>query len=444
MGTSRYRRFSAKVRTGCKTCKTRRVKCDETQPSCLRCTSSGRICDGYIPAQSLLQQPRVSSQAPDAEQRALHTFYTVIAPSIVSAFDVDFWTYDLLQAAKEFKTVQFAVAALAAAYESCILSTTSSFAQRQFVLTQYTKSINSLRQYLGKTKFRSKTQQSVALITNYLLTFLCAIQGFHTEACAHLRSGLSLIHEWGLGTVEERTKSQKTPTVLNFLVASYTQLDTQARMKIEAIGAQTCAPWSSHHVSLDGWGSGNIEQITRAFIQLEGLHNRAIQRTVNLCPLSRQHPPDLSIITEYQHQLSLWDSMFAASLGTGTSPTSSSIRTLQMRRLLAQASWERPTLPAYSYQSHDETCREIVHLATQIIQESGLQGRGKSFNPTGALIETLYYVATRCLDDDVRWQAIDLLEKNVIVEGLWESTSAAKMAVAAVYRGGIRPEDVDY
>jgi hypothetical protein len=92
-----------------------------------------------------------------------------------------------------------------------------------------------------------------------------------------------------------------------------------------------------------------------------------------------------------------------------------------MRRLLAQVSWERP-----------------------IIHESGLQGKGMSFNPTGALIETLYYVATRCGDDTVRGQAINLLEKNVIVEGLWESTSAARMAVAAVYRGVGKLEDLDY
>ncbi|KAE8549475.1 hypothetical protein TMatcc_000477 [Talaromyces marneffei ATCC 18224] len=36
-----------KVRTGCGTCKIRHKKCDETQPSCYMCTSTGRTCDGY-------------------------------------------------------------------------------------------------------------------------------------------------------------------------------------------------------------------------------------------------------------------------------------------------------------------------------------------------------------------------------------------------------------
>ncbi|KAH6663086.1 hypothetical protein B0J14DRAFT_280144 [Halenospora varia] len=37
-----------KVKTGCQTCKIRRVKCDETKPACLRCVRFGHKCDGYL------------------------------------------------------------------------------------------------------------------------------------------------------------------------------------------------------------------------------------------------------------------------------------------------------------------------------------------------------------------------------------------------------------
>ncbi|CAK7221349.1 hypothetical protein SBRCBS47491_004498 [Sporothrix bragantina] len=36
-----------KVKTGCGTCRTRKVKCDEAKPSCQKCASTGRTCDGY-------------------------------------------------------------------------------------------------------------------------------------------------------------------------------------------------------------------------------------------------------------------------------------------------------------------------------------------------------------------------------------------------------------
>ncbi|KAK0120067.1 hypothetical protein ONS95_011480 [Cadophora gregata] len=37
----------SKVKTGCKTCRIRKIKCDEIKPSCQRCTTTGRTCDGY-------------------------------------------------------------------------------------------------------------------------------------------------------------------------------------------------------------------------------------------------------------------------------------------------------------------------------------------------------------------------------------------------------------
>ena len=45
--TKRSRASKPKVRTGCLTCKIRRVKCDEGKPACQKCTSTGRKCDGY-------------------------------------------------------------------------------------------------------------------------------------------------------------------------------------------------------------------------------------------------------------------------------------------------------------------------------------------------------------------------------------------------------------
>lgn len=36
-----------KTKTGCGTCRLRRIKCDEARPYCARCASTGRTCDGY-------------------------------------------------------------------------------------------------------------------------------------------------------------------------------------------------------------------------------------------------------------------------------------------------------------------------------------------------------------------------------------------------------------
>ncbi|KAF5543150.1 transcriptional regulatory moc3 [Fusarium mexicanum] len=40
-------RGRAKVKTGCATCRIRKIKCDEAKPFCEKCVKTGRKCDGY-------------------------------------------------------------------------------------------------------------------------------------------------------------------------------------------------------------------------------------------------------------------------------------------------------------------------------------------------------------------------------------------------------------
>ncbi|KAK7574804.1 hypothetical protein V3481_016776 [Fusarium oxysporum f. sp. vasinfectum] len=96
---SRKKRYATKGKTGCITCRIRRVKCDEDKPSCHRCTSTGRKCDGYdlatlAPSGRLQLQPMVSGGS-DPESQAIYQFRTRIATLIASSFDADFWTYDV-------------------------------------------------------------------------------------------------------------------------------------------------------------------------------------------------------------------------------------------------------------------------------------------------------------------------------------------------------------
>lgn len=58
---TRKRACTSKVRTGCITCKERRVKCDEVKPTCRRCARAGQTCKGYMP---LLSEPRPPKPEP--------------------------------------------------------------------------------------------------------------------------------------------------------------------------------------------------------------------------------------------------------------------------------------------------------------------------------------------------------------------------------------------
>ncbi|KAM0668102.1 hypothetical protein MY8738_000861 [Beauveria namnaoensis] len=69
----RRKRWAPKVKTGCVTCRVRRVKCDETKPHCKRCTAYGYVCDGYLTATTS------ATYAASAVQKSYHVRRTTAA-----------------------------------------------------------------------------------------------------------------------------------------------------------------------------------------------------------------------------------------------------------------------------------------------------------------------------------------------------------------------------
>ncbi|KAJ3487970.1 hypothetical protein NLG97_g6290 [Lecanicillium saksenae] len=60
--TKRQRQWAHKTRTGCVTCRTRRVKCDETKPTCRQCIKSRVQCHGLLYAGPYLNRPAIPEE----------------------------------------------------------------------------------------------------------------------------------------------------------------------------------------------------------------------------------------------------------------------------------------------------------------------------------------------------------------------------------------------
>ncbi|CZT00135.1 uncharacterized protein RAG0_08287 [Rhynchosporium agropyri] len=122
-----------KVRSGCVTCKARRVKCDETKPECLRCQKFGIDCDGYAPktpqVRGLIQlQPRIPSanlygpsvaiHSTEEEHRYFQIFANRTAHELSGFYDPTFWTKLVLQESHTIPAIRHSVIALGALNES--------------------------------------------------------------------------------------------------------------------------------------------------------------------------------------------------------------------------------------------------------------------------------------------------------------------------------------
>lgn len=107
----------------------RRVKCDETRPSCRRCTSTGRKCDGYATnltstlTTTILPRPsqtltgfRYATGARDI--RSFQFFYEKTVSSLAGYCGSELWSRSVLQVSQKEKPVWHALVALGALHEN--------------------------------------------------------------------------------------------------------------------------------------------------------------------------------------------------------------------------------------------------------------------------------------------------------------------------------------
>lgn len=78
-----------RVRTGCLTCRQRRVKCDEGKPFCDRCKSANVSCSGYQTPRHVQLKKRGSSNAASGQLQILQAAFTPIKSNEYFAYPTE-------------------------------------------------------------------------------------------------------------------------------------------------------------------------------------------------------------------------------------------------------------------------------------------------------------------------------------------------------------------
>ncbi|KAJ0421420.1 hypothetical protein BJY00DRAFT_312028 [Aspergillus carlsbadensis] len=219
-----------KSRRGCKTCKTRRVKCGEEKPSCLRCSSTGRKCEYDARANARLgtyssasastvvsllefdkpRSPGSSSSSPSSgsssnsvwRERRAFAYYFQHAASFVGGLDADFWSSVVPQVCRIEPAVWDAIIALSAMFETHEDShsyTTSSSnnnspslsltENRRDALAWYSRAVSAVRLRIE----RGFGDVFIGLISCVLFICIEALQGSTEEAIRLYAQGVQLI-----------------------------------------------------------------------------------------------------------------------------------------------------------------------------------------------------------------------------------------------------------
>jgi hypothetical protein len=219
----RSRRAAPRVKTGCSTCKyvnllywhetvlspanscatrTRRVKCGEEEPSCLKCTKSGHKCPGYAPTSTKAQfgafaisQGNGPPSGISIHQNLgdniqyLEFYHHCAVPTISTPFDKDFWARTPLQIAQSEQCVRHALIALSYLnkYEPGTLKHARSSllapAKQDTLLTYYNKSVKLLVQRMSEPSYTHE----VGLVCCLLFVCIESLRGNYDTAMAHYR-----------------------------------------------------------------------------------------------------------------------------------------------------------------------------------------------------------------------------------------------------------------
>ncbi|PMD30050.1 hypothetical protein L207DRAFT_230501 [Hyaloscypha variabilis F] len=294
--TKRTRKGGHRGKTGCSTCRTRHVKCDEGKPSCLNCTSTGRKCDGYqcIEAPNILQalpllafaqsytnqtSPWNDSQVtlattlglPSNEQnnRLFHSFLQDCVPSLTEAMDSEFWRRSILRASSS-PAVQHAAIAFGAVYEQRMLSQNMHSGQdgKRLELTsslRYAVAIRTLR-YCTAEPSQTPEMLEEIMIACLIFIFMEILRGDDVAAATHLDGALKIYScARSTGEVHIQAKENKITSDIDIAVGSITK--SFLRLDIQSVlymGSRT--PWEPGGISVMFRASEDIPAMFETFL----------------------------------------------------------------------------------------------------------------------------------------------------------------------------------
>jgi hypothetical protein len=464
----------------------RRVKCDETKPTCIRCLDYETECAGYkapkkkarnfgklrsrliplLPCNDdsydlSLRQPSPDFSFPsDAHGRYFLIFRDDVVPELTGLLRSSVWNRIILQSCHWDSYVRDAVIALAALKES--LSPASSAASKDlsgqhysFALCEYGKAIRNMRETLAVSNEAEKIRK--ALVGCLLVFCFESFQGSRDIAISHAKSGYQLLQDWlarySPSSTRTNTLSSPDPTVVeDDLLHAFYRLDLQI-MTIDASrpselhntaqrdGADIVAHMPSSFSDLDEahryWVlvmRRNHHFVHAALAEARGPCKNKIRESADKIGalIHRDYPSEQRTLREehssYTAELTRWQKAFMPLLSCPNRTTYPGAALLQIHCLSSQANLDMLVTRKSDFASYTEKFREIVLLARSIIAATSGSARStsQSFSIDFGIIPSLLVVIYLCQDEALCNEARSVLYSTDRREGVWNTVHLAR------------------
>ncbi|RAK95524.1 Zn(II)2Cys6 transcription factor domain-containing protein [Aspergillus ibericus CBS 121593] len=414
----RKRVYRPKTRTGCLTCKyERRIKCGEEQPACLRCTSTGRQCEGYrdpaapspcLPARSngsprpLIPRPLNPFHpfACDQEHRSFQFFLERTVPQLAGDFECAFWGRLLLQSVHHEPVIRHATVALGSLHERF----ESDAAPFRSVHGSF-----ALRQYLRAMRCLMATPPSqpmdVCLISCILFGCFEAMRDHYGPAITHITSGLKILSELRTHPSSCTALSVgRTPYIpMDILCGLFTRLQGQII----------------------------VTRHTELLYQSTPTEPPPTETTPAIDPAIILRDTALILLARWSTAL---DTFLHERTTTLTPRERRAAAVLQLRKIdcvvaldILQAAGEAAAGHRVQWDKYCPFFEQMVVLGESIITSAPMPPK-KTFSLDLSIIAAIFNVAVRCRDPLIRRRAVGVLRASAIQEGVWNSVVVAAIA----------------
>ncbi|KAK4159533.1 hypothetical protein QBC43DRAFT_247311, partial [Cladorrhinum sp. PSN259] len=453
-------------RSGCITCRIRRVKCDESKPLCDRCASTGRRCDGYSsqlssralasavkslhivgPASRVLGlgvgggggQPSVP--ASQAESLCFDFFRVCTAAMTSSVFPAPFWSSEVMKLAHCEPAVWKSVVAVGALHRrwECASSAAD---KRQELVERFTK--EALKHYWGAIRLaRDLKDAKVLVVVSVVLAAAANMAGQWGDSQVHVRSGMRLLAQMDLSNRNGEMESvAQTLGRLDFQAMVFNDRDAEYQYVEEDGSIPVWFHGTGKNMMPPGVG-GELEltDLTQASTVLFGLiryYFTVMAAAEKGCfPVDDLGDVHVRVVQETER----WKVEFERLVVDVERAASRQKRTeedvLATKRSILSLRLYHTTFnllltaglggPESRWDDHQPIFDRMLALAEELEQNT------KSPLPffmslEPGLVMPLFLVATRCRHPIVRRRALNLLRELKRQEGVWNSSGAAVVA----------------
>ncbi|KAK1691132.1 hypothetical protein BDP55DRAFT_543358 [Colletotrichum godetiae] len=434
--SKRTRESTSKVRTGCSTCKARRIKCDEAKPVCRRCAVGSRTCEykstspGRPPRHHVITvyvPPTKSQPAFFENTSGLDFFHTNIGTILDGQFDSEFWRKLVPQLSHSEPSIRHAVSAVSAVYrdvESSLRHPSGFVKANPEAQREWKLALKSL-----STRIQTNPNSNlVPLVCCLLFTCIEFLRGDADLSMLHIHNGFNILAPLrpNSGATPE---TGPRPPCNDLKVIEDHIFPMFSRLGILSCLAGRFTPPVYLHIVEDDAPHKDFEDARRRIFATADTCIRFISSVTPKADTLLVGIDDLVEQAKLQTRLEAWRTQFDDLLkrlqaaGNPANPDAVNILLVNYKVVYI---WTR--VCTTSQETDTDVYRsdfdELVTYAEQVIKPGKEKAAPQLLSFDVQLLAPLFYAALKCRHSSIRRRALELLRLAPRREGLWNAHHA--------------------